>query len=99
MKYLIEIYDWVEENSVSLIVVGLLSVMVGFVIFLYAQPYEPYYISGLVVGKEYSASKTETGVGVGYNQNGNPTTIVTTNTEPEKWTVVMSVRMNIKPTE
>lgn len=47
--------------------------------------------NGTVIERVYTPESTATGVGSGVSSNGSPTTVVTTEHTPEKWTVIVDM--------
>lgn len=88
-----DIWDDIGDDAFILFVI---VAFVGFVAVLLLQPKEQMQISGYLAGKEYEPSSVSTGIGSGVGADGKPTTIVTTSTESEKWTVVLDVEGSYK---
>lgn len=73
------------------VISSIIALMISFLIFILMDDIfsKPVYFSGIVVDKHYKAKSTRTGTGFGATSNGQTGVVVTTETEPEKFLIMV----------
>lgn len=76
------------------IISSIFALIILFLIFILIDGIfsKPVYFSGVVVDKQYSAESTRTGTGYGVTSNGQTGVVVTTETEPEKFLIMVKTK-------
>lgn len=88
----LEAIDWIGYGLIAFVLLVILSLII-YVIYniIDSLKYEWYETTGTIIDKHYKPEHYSTGVGVMPNGSGGMSTIITSNTEPEDWFVMVKL--------